>query len=161
MKGTPVLMSAKTIVAASLLAAGTLATAAPAQAATETPQSVCGNGFRVVKDGVRTIKDRQGRQLGKVFLLYNRRTGYNCVVTFRTLFDVAYAKIRMDATLTVQTTTPPLTSSKTTSGVYSRHTKPAKLFARGLCVKYSGTIQSSDSAWVGKGGRDEWGNCGR
>ncbi|MFI7129025.1 hypothetical protein ACIBQ1_25205 [Nonomuraea sp. NPDC050153] len=154
-------MSAKTIVAASLLAAGTLATAAPAQAATETPQSVCGNGFRVVKDGVRTIKDRQGVELGKVFLLYNRRTGYNCAVTFRTLFDTDHAKARMSATLTIQTTTPPLTSSGTTLGVYSRHTKPVKLFARGLCVKYSGTIQSVAPAWAGKGGRDKWGNCGR
>ncbi|RVX45198.1 hypothetical protein EDD27_7983 [Nonomuraea polychroma] len=101
-------LSAKTTVAAALLAAGVLAAAAPAQAATETPQSVCGDGFRVVKDGVRTIRDRQGRQLGQVFLLYSRRTGCNCVVTFRTLFDVAHAKIRMGATLTVQTTTPPL-----------------------------------------------------
>jgi hypothetical protein len=154
-------MSTKTIVAASLLAAGTLTTAAPAQAAVETPQSVCGNGFRVVKDGVRAIKDRKGAELGKVFLLYNRRTGYNCAVTFRTLFDVDHAKVWMGATLTVQTTTPPLTSSKTTSGVYSRHTKPVKLFARGLCVKYSGTIQSPASRWAGKGGRDKWGNCGR
>ncbi|MEQ4725322.1 hypothetical protein [Nonomuraea sp. B19D2] len=154
-------MSAKTIVAASLLAAGTLATAAPAQATTETPQSVCGSGFRVVKDGVRTIKERKGAELGKVFLLYNRRTGYNCVVTFRTLFHVGHAKVRMGATLTVQTSTPPLTSSATASGVYSGHTKPVKLFARGLCVKYSGTIQSPGSASVGKGGRDKWGNCGR
>ncbi|MEU8177526.1 hypothetical protein AB0C14_32035 [Microbispora hainanensis] len=157
--------SASTVVVAAALAVGGLA-ANPAYAisAGYTPEGVCGSGFgRVSTDGSRAVKTPTGRVFGRVYLLYNRKTGQNCVVTIKSSY--AGTATRTSATLVTQVRRhrdePVTTARKSDSGKYKYYAGPIKLYAKGLCVKYSGTIADTRiNGEVASGGRSGWGNCG-
>lgn len=81
-------MLTRTVIAATLVAAGIAAVPAPAYAASavESPESICGPGFKRVADGHRPMKTRRGAVFGHVYLMYNKRSGKNCVAAIKTAF---------------------------------------------------------------------------
>ncbi|MFI6926319.1 hypothetical protein ACIBIZ_40730 [Nonomuraea spiralis] len=156
-------MPAKAILlTAALCLSGAVATPANATAA-RTPQGICGSGFGLVSGGTQPVKTSSGRRYGTVYLLYNRGTGQNCVVTIKSSF--VGTKTQMSATLTVMA--KPRQDGKqdpivrTDSGRFSIYAGPVKYWAKGACVKFWGTIKpiGHDPAVAG-GGRNAWGNCG-
>lgn len=156
--------SASAVVVAAALAVGGLA-ANPAYAisAKYTPEGVCGSGFGRISDGSRPVKTRSGEVFGRVYLLYNRKTGYNCVVTIKSQY-VGTATLT-SATLQTQTKRhrdePVQTARKSDNDKYKYYAGPVKLYAKGLCVKYSGTIADTRvNGQIASGGRSAWGNCG-
>src|SRR5688500_15327669 len=92
--------STTTILLATALSMGGLMVN-PAYAAAVTPEQVCGAGFVRVANSKQAVKTPAKRVLGYVYLLYNRRTGYNCVTTFKTS-NVGIPTFTM-ATITKQT----------------------------------------------------------
>ncbi|GLW11965.1 hypothetical protein Misp01_70930 [Microtetraspora sp. NBRC 13810] len=153
----------KLILATAISVGGVLVLPTQALAAAYTPEGVCGKGFARVSDSKRVVKTPSGDVFGHVYLLYNRRTGYNCVTTIKTSY-VGTATYT-DATLTTQTKRlrdePVSTSSKTDARRYKYYAGPVKLHAKGFCVKYSGTIRDTrKDATTATGGRATWGNCG-
>jgi hypothetical protein len=136
--------------------------AAPANAAAaSSPQSICGSGFGLVEDGSRPVKTQGGQRYGTVYLLYNRGTGENCVVTVKSRFTGT--KTQMSARLTVMpkaikdTKQDPIV--RMDAGKFAQYAGPVKYWAKGACVKFWGTIQSTSGSIAG-GGRTSWGNCG-
>ncbi|MEU6410640.1 hypothetical protein [Microbispora sp. NPDC046933] len=156
--------SASTVVVAAALAVGGLvANPAYAISAGYTPEGVCGSGFGRVSDSTRAVKTHSGRVFGYVYLLYNRKTGYNCVTTIKTAY--VGTATRTSATLETQTRRhrdePVRTARKSDSRKYKYYAGPVKLYAKGLCVKYSGTIADTRiDGEIASGGRSSWGNCG-
>ncbi|MET8336206.1 hypothetical protein ABZV14_24240 [Streptosporangium canum] len=72
------------LVIAGVLGAGALLTStATAHAAANpyTPEGVCGSGYHVIDS--RTLTHLNGGSGGKVYLLYNNSSGYNCAVTIK------------------------------------------------------------------------------
>ncbi|WP_336215857.1 hypothetical protein [Nonomuraea sp. LPB2021202275-12-8] len=45
---------------------------------------MCGSGFARVAHSKQAVETPSGDVFGHVYLLYNRRTGYNCVTTIKT-----------------------------------------------------------------------------
>jgi hypothetical protein len=156
--------STKTILlAAALSIGGVVANPAYEVASAYSPEGVCGSGFGRVADGKRVVKTSSGDVFGYVYLLYNRRTGYNCVTTIKTSY-VGTATFT-SATLKTQTKRvrdePVRTASKTDERKYKYFAGPVKLYAKGRCVKYSGIIwDTRRDAAIATGGRSSWGNCG-
>ncbi|MEV7806447.1 hypothetical protein AB0O28_26220 [Microbispora sp. NPDC088329] len=156
--------SASTVVAAAALAVGGLvANPAYAISAGYSPEGVCGSGFGRVSDGSRAVKTSSGRVFGHVYLLYNRSTKQNCVVTIKSAY--VGTATRTSATLETQTRRhrdePVRTARKTDSRKYKYYAGPVKLYAENLCVKYSGTIADTRvDGEIASGGRGAWGNCG-
>ncbi|MCT9931469.1 hypothetical protein N5079_14710 [Planotetraspora sp. A-T 1434] len=149
--------------AAALTIGGVIVSPAHALAAGYSPEGVCGAGFGRVADSKRAVKTYSGDIFGYVYLLYNRKTGYNCVVTIKT----AYVGTQTYTSATLKTQTrrvrdePVRTASKTDGRKYKYYAGPVKLYAKGLCVKYSGTIwDTRRDAAIATGGRNTWGNCG-
>ncbi|MEN3536111.1 hypothetical protein AAH991_13430 [Microbispora sp. ZYX-F-249] len=152
--------SASTVVVAAALAVGGLA-ANPAYAisAGYTPEGVCGSGFGRVSDGTRAVKTRSGEVFGHVYLLYNRRTAQNCVVTIKSKYvgtptrATAQLKVRLSGTRTAEK----IDHAKK----YKYYAGPVKLNARDKCVQYYGTIADTRvDGEIASGGRLKWGNCG-
>ncbi|MEU4538480.1 hypothetical protein AB0G15_26900 [Streptosporangium sp. NPDC023825] len=145
------------VVAVTALAAGILAAnpayTAYAASAPYTPEGLCGAGFTRAKDGVRPLKS--GRDtFGHVYLMYNRSTGYNCVVSIKTAFyrTATYTT----ATLTVKGSKP-----KTDAGKFKYYAGPVKVKARGKCVSYWGSTRDTRLDYAeATGGRKTFGNCG-
>ncbi|HEX4812432.1 MAG TPA: hypothetical protein VFV66_06730 [Nonomuraea sp.] len=102
------------------------------------PSAVCGPGFFVQR-----AKEFPG---GQVVQLYNRTTGENCVVTMKTA-DIG-KPTRVGATLEVLGG-----ASRTMSGTFGYYAGPVKLYAKGQCVRVSGTVGSS-------GTTTDWSHCG-
>ncbi|GGO04352.1 serine/threonine protein kinase [Microbispora bryophytorum] len=102
------------------------------------PVQVCGPGFSVQRSSPLAG--------GVAYQLYNAGTGENCAVTIKTA-DVG-KETPVSATLEVQGG-----GSKTDSGNYKYYAGPAKLQAKGKCVRFSGSVGSA-----GAGG--DWDNCG-
>ncbi|MFI9589829.1 hypothetical protein [Nonomuraea sp. NPDC052265] len=136
--------------------------AAPANAtAVRSPQSICGSGFGLVSDGAKPVKTQGGQRYGTVYLLYNRGTGENCVVTIKSSF--VGSKTQMSARLTVMPKPRKDEKQDATvrmdAGKFSQYAGPVKYWAKGSCVKFWGTIQATTGSIAG-GGRTSWGNCG-
>ncbi|MGW4641993.1 hypothetical protein ACWEN6_25990 [Sphaerisporangium sp. NPDC004334] len=151
------------LLAAALSIGGVVANPAYAVASARTPEGVCGAGFHRVADSKRVVKTREGDVFGYVYLLYNGKTGYNCVTTIKTVY--VGTPTYTSATLTTQTKRikdePVRTNSKTDGRKYKYYAGPVKLYAKGFCVKYSGTIwDTRRDAAIATGGRNSWGNCG-
>ncbi|MFC7328673.1 spore-associated protein A [Marinactinospora rubrisoli] len=111
--------------AAAMALAGSVATAAPASAATYGGQ--CGTGYGVVNDF-----DLPNNR-GTVFLTYNSSNGNNCVVTIRTTpgtatFMEAFLKRSSSSTWVRD------------DGNYTTYAGPVYVAARGECVDWGGTI---------------------
>ncbi|WP_248961398.1 hypothetical protein [Sphaerisporangium perillae] len=151
------------LLAAALSIGGVIANPAYAVAAAHSPEGVCGSGFARVADSKRAVKTPSGQVFGYVYLMYNRRTGYNCVTTIKTSY-VGTATMT-SATLMTQTKRikdePARTNKKTDNRKYKYYAGPVKLYAKGFCVKYSGTIADTrPQGEIASGGRSAWGNCG-
>ncbi|MEV6864890.1 hypothetical protein AB0M44_28270 [Streptosporangium subroseum] len=139
------------IFAVTALAAGIL-TANPAYAASNpyTPERVCGAGFTQIHSSLL----KSGRDtFGRVYLMYNRSTGYNCVVSIKTVFY-------RTATRTVATLTVKGGKSKTDVGNFKYYAGPVKVNARGKCVSYWGETRDTRLDFAdATGGRKAFGNC--
>ncbi|MGW2153132.1 hypothetical protein [Nonomuraea sp. NPDC001699] len=136
--------------------------AAPANAtAASSPQSICGSGFGLISDGTKPVKTQSGQRYGTVYLLYNRGTGENCVVTIKSSF--IGSKTQMSARLTVMPKArkdekqDPIV--RMDAGKFGQYAGPVKYWAKSACVKFWGTIQGTNGHIAG-GGRTSWGNCG-
>jgi hypothetical protein len=139
-----------------LSATAAIATAAgPAQAATN-PYSAAGacahdfgGSWAAASDGHRTISSG-GTKVGDVYLMYNGSTGYNCVVTLKSVS--VGTPTGVGAFLLVQGSDwkPQESSYKYYAAVQQ--------YAADKCVQYNGEVLYGTS-WVGNG-RYTWGNCG-
>ncbi|MER6948706.1 hypothetical protein ABT294_32265 [Nonomuraea sp. NPDC000554] len=148
-------MLTRTVIAATLAAAGIAATPAAASATTAAPYSpeqICGPGFHRVEDGHREMRTRKGVLLGHVYLMYNKRSGKNCVAAIKTAFT--------------GTRTVTGASIEVRGGARSQDVRRYKYYAETghvdgswKCVKYAGWTRDPDNRIEAWGGRKSWGNC--
>lgn len=97
------------------------------------PGEVCGSGFSTVDSAALTVS---GVDYGRVYLMYNGGTGYNCVVTIKHR-SVGTASAT-SAFLEVQG------SARTTdSGSFAYYAGPVKKHAPATCVKWGGSVGSA------------------
>ncbi|MEU9594836.1 spore-associated protein [Streptomyces sp. NPDC048193] len=125
------MMSTRSKLAAAVLAAvsvaGTTALAAPSSAAASvTPQTVCGSGYKTVNSA--PIGSR-----GTVYLTYNASNGNNCVVTIRNTVGTA---VDMSAYLYV----PDTDQGDGDYGRYTSYAGPIRAYGKGHCVDWGGSI---------------------
>ncbi|MER6580410.1 hypothetical protein [Nonomuraea sp. NPDC001023] len=150
-------MLTRTVIAAGLVAAGIAATpssayAASAAAAPETPERVCGAGYHRVQDGHRAMKTRDGKVLGHVYLMYNKRAGKNCVAAIKTAFR---------GTPTVTGASIEVRGGGRSEDVqrYRFYAETGHIDGSWKCVKYAGWTRTPDNRVEAWGGRGSWGNC--
>ncbi|MBB5135162.1 hypothetical protein HNP84_004898 [Thermocatellispora tengchongensis] len=147
-------IATKGVAVAVALAGGLALTPAGAVSAAVgyTPEGICGAGFSRVSDGSRAVK--AGRDVyGRIYLLYNRRTGYNCVTLIKSAFT--RTKTWTSATLSVQGG-----RTETDEGQFKYYAGPVRLPARDACVKYWGATRDTRLDFTeATGGRRTWGNC--
>jgi hypothetical protein len=149
------------LLGAALSIAGVIVNPAYAAAASAvTPERVCGSGFARVSNSKQAVKTPSKRTLGYVYLLYNRRTGYNCVVTIKTS-NVGVLTFAM-ATITTQTRgANPRTGGENEGRSVKHYLGPVKTYGKGRCVKYMGRIRDDGrNAAEGVSRWKSWGNCG-
>jgi Peptidase family M23 len=92
------------------------------------PEEVCGSGFGVVDSAALTG--------GRVHLLYNSGTGYNCVVTLKST--------NIGTATAVSAFLEPQGGTRTTDqGSYGYYAGPVKKHAPRVCVKWGGSVGSS------------------
>lgn len=91
------------------------------------PERICGSGFEVID------AHSFGTQVGEVFLLYDGATGDNCVAT------VKYAGVGTASPMSA-TLRPQGGSRVKDSGNFSYYAGPVTAFARGVCVRWGGSI---------------------
>jgi hypothetical protein len=120
-------LAAAALVAVSV--GGTTALAAPASAAASvTPGTVCGSGYKTVNSA--PIGSR-----GTVYLTYNSSNGNNCVVTIRNTVGTA---VDMSAYLYV----PDTDQGDGDYGTYTSYAGPVYAYGKGHCVDWGGSIGS-------------------
>ncbi|MER7194408.1 spore-associated protein [Streptomyces flaveolus] len=120
-------LAAAALVAVSV--GGTTALAAPASAAASvTPGTVCGSGYKTVNSA--PIGSR-----GTVYLTYNSSNGKNCVVTIRNTVGSA---VDMSAYLYV----PDTDQGDGDYGTYTSYAGPVYAYGKGHCVDWGGSIGS-------------------
>jgi hypothetical protein len=106
---------------------GVTALAAPASAAASvTPQTVCGSGYKTVNSA--PIGSR-----GTVYLTYNAANGKNCVVTIRNTTGTA---VDMSAYIYV----PDTEQGDGDHGTYRSYAGPVRAYGKGHCVDWGGSI---------------------
>ncbi|GAA3691109.1 spore-associated protein A [Nonomuraea antimicrobica] len=144
----------RTIIAAALAAAGIAAvpSAAYATSAAYTPERVCGKGFHRVDDGHRAMKTREGAVFGRVYLLYNKRTGKNCVAAIKT----AYTGTR---TLTGASIEVKGGGQSKDARKYRYYAETGHIDGAWKCVKYAGWTRDPSGRVEAWGGRTSWNNC--
>lgn len=147
-------MLTRTVIAASLVAAGIAATPAPAYAASavQTPERICGPGFHRVQDGHRAMRTRDGAVFGHVYLMYHKRRGKNCVTAIKTAYR---------GTRTVTGALLVVRGGGRSEDVqrYRFHAETGHLDGSWKCVKYAGWTRDPDNRVQAWGGRGSWGNC--
>ncbi|PZG12639.1 hypothetical protein [Nonomuraea aridisoli] len=128
-------------------------------AAAVTPERVCGSGFARVANSKQAVKTSSKRVLGYVYLLYNRKTGYNCVTTIKTS-NIGVRTFVM-ATITTQTRGANSRASGENEGRSVKHyLGPVKTYGKGRCVSYMGRIRDDGrNAVEAKSSWKNWGNC--
>jgi hypothetical protein len=120
-------LAAAALVAVSV--GGTTALAAPASAAASvTPGTVCGSGYKTVNSA--PIGSR-----GTVYLTYNSSNGNNCVVTIRNTVGTA---VDMSAYVYV----PDTDQGDGDYGTYTSYAGPVYAYGKGHCVDWGGSIGS-------------------
>jgi hypothetical protein len=156
----------RTVIAASLAAAGIVAapaaatadtTATPVSAGTVsaapyTPERVCGPGFRRVKDGHRAMRTREGAVFGHVFLMYNKRSGKNCVAAIKTAY--VGKRTTTGASIIVRGGGRSEDAQK-----YKFYAETGHIDGSWKCVKYWGWTRDPSGKVEASGGRNSWGNC--
>lgn len=119
---------------ASVAAAG-VAGVAYAKPNPYSPKAICGAGFGVIDQRyLHEIADGKVRDLGTVYLMYNARTGENCVTTVKKAGVGKKTPVR--AFLKVQKG-----MSASQSGAFAYYAGPVKLKARGKCVRFGGSVR--------------------
>ncbi|MFI7610393.1 hypothetical protein ACIBP6_04050 [Nonomuraea terrae] len=148
------------LLGAALSVGGLMVNPAYAAASAVTPERVCGSGFARVAHSKQAVKTSSQRVLGYVYLLYNRRTGYNCVTTIKTS-NVGTRTFVM-ATITTQTRGANSRASGENEGRSVKHyLGPVKTYGKGRCVSYMGRIRDDGrNAAEGKSRWKSWGSCG-
>ncbi|SEU41870.1 hypothetical protein SAMN05421811_119164 [Nonomuraea wenchangensis] len=144
----------RTVLAAALAAAGLAALPSSAYAATAayTPERICGSGFHRVQDGHRAMKTRDGAVFGHVYLMYNKRSGQNCVAAIKTAFrgvrsvTGAYLEVRGGG-------------RSEDAQKYRYYAETGHLAGSWKCVRYAGWTRDPDNRVEAWGGRQSWGNC--
>jgi hypothetical protein len=148
------LVLTRTAIAATLVAAGIAATPAPAYAASaaQSPESICGPGFKRVTDGHRSMKTRAGGVFGHVYLMFNKRSGKNCVAAIKT----AYRGTRTvtGAAINIRRGAKSVDVDK-----YRYYAETGHLTGAWKCVKYAGWTKDPRGKVEAWGGRTSWGNC--
>ncbi|MEV4013065.1 hypothetical protein AB0J35_21405 [Nonomuraea angiospora] len=147
-------MLTRTVIATALVAAGIAATPSAAYAATAryTPERVCGPGFHRVQDGHRAMKTREGAVLGHVFLMYNKRSGKNCVAAIKSAYT---------GTRTVTGAYLEVKDGGRAEDVqkYRFYAETGHIDGKWKCVKYAGWTRDPGNRVEAWGGRKTWGNC--
>ncbi|MEU7893934.1 hypothetical protein AB0B45_13830 [Nonomuraea sp. NPDC049152] len=140
------------------------ATATAAASAGYTPEQVCGSGFGRVNGGTQPATDHKGIIQGYVYLLYNARTGENCVVTIKSNFVGQPTLTRATLFRQIIGQNPDKFEDE---GAYKYYAGPVKAQAKGRCVIFHGLItnmrageRSSASSIQAFGGSRDYGNCG-
>ena len=95
-----------------------------------TPEDVCGHAFSTIDSA--TLSG----SVGRVYLMYNGSTGYNCVATLK------WANAG-SATSTAAFLEPQGGTRTTDSGNFSYYAGPVKKHAPGKCVKWGGAVGSA------------------
>ncbi|WP_327296052.1 MULTISPECIES: hypothetical protein [unclassified Streptomyces] len=132
-------------------AAPTAASAvAPAAAPAATPASICGSGYREIDSHIFT----NGRvEFARVHLLYNSKTGYNCVVTDHSR-ATAGMSMPTGAWLDVQGDGKGQAKDQ---GRYSSYAGPVRLKAANSCVQWGGMIEAGVGTYTYT---SPWTHCG-
>jgi hypothetical protein len=149
------------VITCALAAIAVTGFSSPAHAAATNPFTLaqaCANDFggqwAHANDGERPIKDKAGKVVGHVYLMYNGQTGENCVATIKRVN--LGQPTRDNAVLEVP-------GGERVSGYreegYKYYTA-VKGDARDKCVKYWGSISIEEDGDVFQAGRFTWGNCG-
>jgi hypothetical protein len=144
----------RTVIAATLVAAGIAAIPSSAYAASAayTPERICGPGFARVKDGHRAMKTRDGAVFGHVYLMYSKRGGKNCVAAIKS----AYLGRR-----TVTGASLEVRGGGRTEDVqkYRYYAETGHIDGSWKCVRYAGWTRDPANRVEAWGGRKSWGNC--
>ena len=142
-----------TVILSATAAIATLAGPAQAAANPYTAAGACANEFggswSSASDGHRTISSGSTK-VGDVYLMYNGATGYNCVVTLKSV-SVGTAS-GVGAWLLVQGSD--WRADEASYKYYAAIQRPAA----DKCVQYTGEVLYGTS-WASNG-RYTWGNCG-
>ncbi|NDZ79789.1 hypothetical protein G3I19_14985 [Streptomyces sp. SID10853] len=128
------------------------ATSAPAAATVRaaTPASICGSGYREIDSHTFT----NGRvEFARVHLLYNARTGYNCVVTDHSR-ATAGMSLTTGAWIDVQGDGK---GQARNQGGFSSYAGPVRLKATHSCVKWGGMIEAGVGTYTYT---SPWSHCG-
>ncbi|WP_250305423.1 acetyltransferase [Streptomyces sp. NBC_01387] len=122
----------------------------PASAATATPASICGSGYRQIDSHIFT----NGRvEFARVFLLYDAATGYNCVVTQHSK-ATAGMPLTTGAWLDVQGDGKGQVKNQ---GTFTSYAGPVRLKAVHSCVKWGGMIEAGVGTYTYT---SPWEHCG-
>ncbi|MEQ4719989.1 hypothetical protein [Nonomuraea sp. B19D2] len=147
-------MFIRSVIAAALVAAGVVAVPSASYAATApyTPERICGPGFHRVKDGHRAMVTKKGAVFGHVYLMYNKRSGKNCVAAIKT----RYTGVRTltGAYLEVKKGGKSMDQQK-----YKYYAETGHIDGAWKCVKYGGWTTNPSGDVAASGGRTLWGNC--
>ncbi len=146
---------------ATTLSALPASASADASQSASTPEQICGSGFGRVADGTIPVTDVNDIVRGHVHLLYNARTGENCVVTIKSSFVGQPTMTR--AVLYRQG----IALGAEDEGAFRYYAGPVIRQARDRCVLFQGIItnlrsgeKSSSSSIQAFGGSPKFGNCG-
>lgn len=145
-------------VTGALVMGGSVLAAAPANAHTVSSAiyNGCGSGYSIVKGGQRTLKTSGGTVYGYVYLTYNPKNGYNCVVTRKTAYHGTPSKTLARVSVLNRNGTQTLREDWRS---YS-HFAAVKVYGKGKCVAYWGDIRNPSNTRKASNGRWAWGNCG-
>ncbi|GLX02249.1 hypothetical protein Misp02_63350 [Microtetraspora sp. NBRC 16547] len=134
-------------------AMGILAT--PAMAAAYTPEEICGSGYHVI-DSLPLKHQSLSNTGGRVYLLYNNSTGYNCAVTIKSV--AVGTATDTGATILVQTSGNNFTRHEDDRN-YKYYAGPVRVKAAGKCVQVLGHTFSTTSS-TSYYASIPWGHCG-
>ena len=139
--GTPAKSTAPTAKTSRTTTTPTTGTSSPEATATSTattsptnpytPAQVCGSGYAVIDSA--KLTDSDGTLLGRVYLLYNSSTTYNCTTTMKTAS--VGTKTTVSTYLEVQGS-----ARSTESGSFSYYAGPVRAKAPSTCVKWGGAM---------------------
>ncbi|MET7330471.1 spore-associated protein A [Nonomuraea sp. NPDC005650] len=127
----------------------------PAMAAAYTPEGLCGSGYHVVDSLPLKHRTLSGTG-GRVYLLYNNSTGYNCAVTIKSV--AVGTATNTAATILVQTTGDNFTRHED-DGDYKSYAGPVRVKAADKCVEVLGHTFSTASR-TSYYAIIPWGHCG-
>lgn len=146
----PATAAPATTAPATTAASAPAAATAAATVRAATPASICGSGYREIDSHTFT----NGRvEFARVHLLYNARTGYNCVVTDHSR-ATAGMSLTTGAWIDVQGDGK---GQARNQGSFSSYAGPVRLKATRACVKWGGMIEAGVGTYTYT---SPWSHCG-